>query len=204
MRERGQTRRIQLTGAPAKQTSKNRRTRARGASAGTTLIELIIACAILIVLASAAVPLMRVTVKGAKERQLRASLREMRDAIDRYKDYADKGKFQVQAGTEGYPPDLEILVKGVQVTSGGLGGGLAGVPAANLSAGGFQTGSQQQQMRVRFLRAIPMDPMTKSREWGLRSVQDDPDSTSWGGHDVFDVYSRSTGTALDGTKYSDW
>ncbi len=173
-------------------------------SAGTTLIELIIACAILIVLASAAVPLMRVTVKGAKERQLRAELREMRDAIDRYKTAADQGKFQVQAGSEGYPPDLETLVKGVQMTSSQL----AGVPAANLSAGGFQGGfqggSQQPQKRVRFLREIPMDPMTKSREWGLRSVHDDPDSTSWGGNDVFDVYSRSTGTALDGTKYSDW
>jgi general secretion pathway protein G len=201
MKETGHTRRIRLTGAPAKQSCQNKRVRAGGPSAGTTLIELIIACAILIVLASTAVPLMRVTVKGAKERQLRAALREMRDAIDRYKAAADQGKFQVQAGSEGYPPDLETLVKGVQMTSGGLGG----VPAANLSAGGFQGGSQQQQQkRVRFLREIPMDPMTKSREWGLRSVHDDPDSTSWGGHDVFDVYSRSTGEALDGTKYSDW
>jgi general secretion pathway protein G len=157
----------------------NRR-RMRAAAAGTTLIELIVACSILIVLATAAVPLMRVTVKGSQERKLRVALRELRDAIDRYKDDADKGKIQVQVGTEGYPPDLETLVKGVQ------------------QAGG------QQPHRVRYLREIPLDPMTKNREWGLRSVQDDPDTTSWGGHDVFDVYSKSSGTALDGTKYSDW
>jgi general secretion pathway protein G len=170
------------------------RQRKRAAAAGTTLIELIIACSILLVLATAAIPLMRVTVKGTQERRLRVALREMRDAIDRYKDDADKGKIQTQAGTENYPPDLETLVKGVQESGGGaqLGG---------LQPGG---GSQQQQHRVRYLREIPMDPMTKNREWGLRSVQDDPDSTSWGGHDVFDVYSLSTGTALDGTKYSDW
>jgi len=166
----------------------------RAAAAGTTLIELIIACSILLILATAAVPLMRVTVKGAQERRLRVALREMRDAIDRYKDDADKGKIQTQAGTENYPPDLETLVKGVQQSGGGS-------PLGSLQPGG---GSQQATHRVRYLREIPLDPMTKNKEWGLRSVQDDPDSTSWGGHDVFDVYSLSTGTALDGTKYSDW
>ena len=199
MKETGHPRPIPLVKVPAIRSSQFKRSRVRAGSAGTTLIELIIACAILIVLASAAVPLMRVTVKGAKERQLRASLHELRSAIDRYKDDADKGKIQTQAGQEGYPSDLETLVKGVQVTAGQQ----VGVPVGGLPTGGFQSGSQQQH-RVRYLREIPMDPMTKSREWGLRSVHDDPDSTSWGGHDVFDVYSRSTGTALDGTKYSDW
>lgn len=155
------------------------RLRTRAAAAGTTLIELIIACSILLILATAAVPLARVTVKSAKERELRAALHEIRNAIDRYKDYADQSKFQVQAGSEGYPPDLGTLVKGVQI-------------------------SGTQPHKLRFLREIPMDPMTKSKEWGMRSVQDDPDATSWGGQNVFDVYSKSTGEALNGTKYSDW
>jgi general secretion pathway protein G len=103
----------------------------------------------------------------------------MRTAIDRYKDAADKNLIQVKAGTEGYPPDLDTLVKGVQLT-----------------------GAKSQH--VRFLREIPKDPMTGTADWGMRSVQDDTDSTSWGGQDVFDVYSKSIGTAMDGTKYSDW
>jgi general secretion pathway protein G len=144
-----------------------------------TLLELVVACSILIVLATAALPLARMTVHRRKETELRYDLRQMRDAIDRYKDVADKGQIQVKAGTEGYPPDLDTLYNGVQLT-----------------------GSQGRRMR--FLREIPKDPMTGQKDWGLRSVQDDPDSTSWGGQDVFDVYSTSTGTALDGTKYSDW
>lgn len=144
-----------------------------------TLIELILACAILLILATVAVPLARVTVIRHKEELLRYDLRQMRDAIDRYKDDADKNLIQVQAGTEGYPSDLETLVNGVQLTGA-------------------------QDKRVHYLREIPTDPMTGDKDWGLRSVQDDPDTTSWGGDDVFDVYSRSTGTALDGTKYSDW
>jgi len=147
--------------------------------AGLTLMELVISCAILLVLATVAVPLARNTVKRNKEEQLRYDLRQMRDAIDRYKDAADAGKIKVAAGTEGYPPDLDSLVKPQQLT---------GAP----------------DKRVRFLREIPMDPMTKSKDWGMRSVQDDPDSTSWGGSNVFDVYSKSSGTGLDGTKYSDW
>jgi general secretion pathway protein G len=146
---------------------------------GMTLLELIIATAILLILASAAMPLARVTIQRHKESLLRYDLREMRDAIDRYKDAADKNLIQVQNGTEGYPPDLDTLVKGVQ---------LAGAP----------------DRKIRFLRKIPVDPMTGTANWGLRSVQDDPDTTVWGGQDVFDVYSQSTGTALDGTKYSDW
>ena len=147
--------------------------------AGLTLLELIIACAILTVLATAAIPLAKAIVIRRNEDDLRRDLIEMRTAIDRYKDDADKGLIQIQAGTEGYPPDLETLVKGVQ---------LAG--ATN--------------RRVRYLREIPKDPMTGRKEWGMRSVQDDADSGMWGGQDVFDVYSKSSGMASDGTKYSDW
>ena len=151
----------------------------RRTSIGMTLLELVIACSILIILATTAVPLARIAVARRKEAQLRYDLREMRDAIDRYKDDADKNLLQVQAGTEGYPPDLQTLVMGVTKTGG--------------------TGA-----RIRYLREIPKDPVTGTTDWGMRSVQDDPDSRSWGGQDVFDVYSLSTGTALDGTKYSDW
>src|SRR4051795_3214846 len=120
---------------------------------GLTLVELIVAVTILAILAGAAVPLARTTVRRAKERELRRDLWEMRDAIDRYKDAADRGAFQIKVGTEGYPPDLETLVKGVDV--GGK--------------------------KVRFLRRIPVDPVTGSAEWGTRSLQDDPDSQSSGG-----------------------
>jgi len=146
-----------------------------------TLLELVVACAVLLVLASVAVPLARVTVIHRKEQTLRADLREMREAIDRYKDDADKGLILIKAGTEGYPPDLETLVAGVQLA-----------------------GANAKGEHVRYLRAIRADPFTGTKEWGKRSVQDDPDSTAWGGQDVFDVYSQAQGTALDGTKYSDW
>jgi general secretion pathway protein G len=148
-------------------------------AAGFTLIELILACSILLILATVALPLARVTIKRRKEADLRYDLRQMRTAIDRYKDAADKNLIQVKAGTEGYPPDLNTLVVGVQ---------LGGAP----------------DRHVRFLREIPVDPMTGTKDWGLRSVQDDPDSTSWGGQDVFDVYTTSSGTAFDGTKYAEW
>jgi len=151
----------------------------RALAAGFTLVELILACSILLVLATVAIPLARVEIKRRKEADLRYDLREMRTAIDRFKDASDKNLIQVKAGTEGYPPDLETLVKGVQLT-----------------------GAKSEH--VRFLREIPKDPMTGNTDWGLRSVQDDTDATSWGGQDVFDVYSKATGTALDGTKYSDW
>jgi general secretion pathway protein G len=144
-----------------------------------TLLELIIACSILLILASAALPIAKYTVIRQKETELRRDLREMKDAIDRYKDAADRNLIRVEIGSEGYPPDLETLVKGVQLGAG-------------------------NDKKIRFLRKIPADPMTGRAEWGLRAVQDDPDSTSWGGKNVFDVYSKSTGTALDGTKYSDW
>ena len=143
---------------------------------GFTLIELIVATAILVILSSMALPLARVSIKREKEKELRYDLWQMRDAIDRYKDTADRGGFQVKVGTEGYPPDLETLVKGVDV--GGK--------------------------KVRFLRKVPVDPITGNTDWGLRSMQDDPDSDSWGGQNVFDVYSKSLGTALNGSKYKEW
>jgi general secretion pathway protein G len=145
-------------------------------SKGFTLIELIIATAILMILSTMAVPLARLSIKREKERRLRADLWTMRDAIDRYKADADRGAFQTKIDSQNYPPDLETLVKGVDV----------------------------QGKKVRYLRKIEIDPMTGTTEWGMRSMQDDPDSDSWGGQSVFDVYSKSTDEALDGTKYKDW
>jgi general secretion pathway protein G len=150
--------------------------RHRGQSSGFTLIELIVATTILIVLTGMAIPLARVTIKRQRERDLRHALWEMRDAIDRYKDAADRGAFQIKVDSGGYPPDLDTLVKGVDV--GGK--------------------------KLKFLRRIPIDPMTGDSDWGLRSMQDDPDSTSSNGDSVFDVYTKAEGTALDGTKYKDW
>jgi general secretion pathway protein G len=150
---------------------------------GMTLLELIIACAILLILATAALPIARWTAFREREKELRRDLLDMRQAIDRYKDLADRGLIRVDLMTGGYPPDLETLVKGV--------------PLAGAAAG-------TQGKKIHFLRSIPIDPMTKQANWGLRSVEDDPDSTDWGEKDVFDVYSRSTATAMDGTKYSDW
>ena len=146
-----------------------------------TLLELIIACAILMILASMALPIARFTVMREREKELRMDLREVRTAIDKYKDLADQQKIRVEVGSDGYPPNLETLVKGVAVGGTGAAG-----------------------KNIRFLRRIPVDPMTGRSDWGLRSVQDDPDSTSWGGNNVFDVYSKSTATALDGTQYSSW
>jgi general secretion pathway protein G len=144
---------------------------------GVTLLEMIIVITILLILMGAAVPVVRLSVKRQKEVELRRDLWEMRDAIDRYKDAADRNAFQVKLGTEGYPPDLDTLVNGVEAQGG---------------------------KKLRFLRRVPVDPMTGNKDWGLRSMQDDPQSDSWGGQDVFDVYTKSDGTALDGTKYKDW
>src|SRR5881275_2259286 len=152
------------------------RRRLLGSAPGLTLIELIIAISIIGLLAGAAVPIVRVRAKRDKEIELRRDLWEMRDAIDRYKDAADRAAFQTKVDSDGYPPDLETLVNGVDV----------------------------QGKKVRFLRRIPVDPMTGKPEWGMRSNQDEPDSTSWGGQNIFDVYSQSQGTAIDGTKYVDW
>jgi len=135
-----------------------------------------VAITIMAILATAALPLARLSVRRDKERELRRDLWEMRDAIDRYKDAADRGLFQTKLGSEGYPPDLDTLVQGVDISG----------------------------KKVRFLRRIPVDPMTGKNEWGMRSMQDDPDSSSFGGQSVFDVYTKSEDTALDGTKYKDW
>lgn len=143
---------------------------------GFTLVEMIVAITILMILTGMAIPLARVTIKRERERELRHSLWEMRDAIDRYKDAADRGAFQIKVGSEGYPPDLQTLVDGVDVNG----------------------------KKLRFLRHIPEDPMTGGTEWGMRSMQDDPTSDSWDGNNVFDVYTKSDGTGLDGTKYKDW
>jgi general secretion pathway protein G len=143
---------------------------------GLTLVELIVTVAILAILASAAVPLARFRAQRERERELRYDLWQMRDAIDRYKDAADRHAFQIKLDSQGYPPDLDTLVKGVDA----------------------------QGKKLKFLRRIPVDPMTGKDEWQLRSMQDDQNSDSWGGQNVFDVASKSKATALDGTKYSDW
>lgn len=148
----------------------------RSAEAGLTLMELVIVVTMLAILASAAVPIAKFQVKRTKERELRRDLWEMRDAIDKYKDIADKGLIQTKADSINYPPDLQTLVDGVDI----------------------------QTKKMRFLRKIPVDPMTGNTDWGLRSNQDDADSDSFGGQNVFDVHSKSTGTALDGTKYNTW
>lgn len=141
-----------------------------------TLVELIVVVSIIAILASAAIPVTRWQIKRTKERELRADLWEMRHAVDAYKDAADRGAFQTKADSFNYPPDLQTLVDGVEV----------------------------QTKKVRFLRRIPKDPMTGDTDWQIRAMQDDPDSQSNGGQNVFDVHSKSQGTALDGSKYSDW
>jgi general secretion pathway protein G len=179
-----------------------------------TLIELILACSILAILSSAAVPLARMTVQRQRESELRRSLREMRTAIDRYKDDADKNLIRTEVGSQNYPPDLQTLVDGVNV-------GIPATAPTGISASAMATASQGSAQtaagaipaissmsplptKVRYLRKIPIHPVTGKADWGLRAVQDDPDSDSWSGHNVFDVYSQSTATAIDGTKYKDW
>jgi general secretion pathway protein G len=143
---------------------------------GFTLIELIAAISILLALSFLAIPFERATIKRQKEHDLHYALWQMRDAIDRYKDAADRGAFRTKVGSDGWPPDLQKLVDGEDVNG----------------------------KKLKFLRKIPIDPMTNSTDWGLRSMQDDPNSDSWSGDNVFDVYSKSESTALDGTKYKDW
>jgi general secretion pathway protein G len=146
-----------------------------GLQRGFTLIELIVATAILAILVGAAIPLEKNAIKREREHELRYDLWTIRDAIDRYKDAADRGAFQLKVDSQGYPPDLDTLVTGVDVAG----------------------------KKLKFLRKIPTDPMTK-QDWGMRSMQDDKDADSWGGQNVFDIYSKSDGVALDGTKYKDW
>jgi general secretion pathway protein G len=150
---------------------------------GYTFVELLIVVTLLMILASAVLPLAQVTSQRQREAELRRNLREIRTAIDKFKDSVDTGLIpttELRPDNEGYPPDLDKLVDGVAVANDATG------------------------RKLKFLRRIPIDPMTNDTEWGLRSYQDKPDSTSWGGQNVFDVYSKSSGTALDGTKYRDW
>lgn len=150
---------------------------------GFTFIELLVVATLLIILASAIMPMAKVTVQRQREAELRRALREMRNAIDRFKIAADQGligAMDLKAGAENYPADLETLVEGVSVVGDASG------------------------RKLKFLRRVPIDPMTNSTDWGFRSYQDKPDTTSWGGQNVFDVYTKSEGKALDGTKYRDW
>lgn len=152
--------------------------RIRG-QAGYTLAELVMVCAVMVILASVALPSVKYTARRTKEMELRAALRDMRAAIDEYKRYSDMGLIPVDLGTDGYPKDLEILVDGVE---------LAG----------------QVDKKLKLLRRLPIDPMTGEAEWGLRSYQDEADATSWGGEDVFDVYSLSSSVGLNGVPYREW
>ena len=154
----------------------------RGRS-GYSFIELLVVSAILLILASAVAPLAQVTMQRQREVELRRALREMRTAIDRYKDAVDLGVIggtQIDPGNQGYPPSLEVLVEGVEPVD------------------------ENEGSVLRFLRRVPIDPMTRSTDWGLRSYDDDPDTTRWGGGNVYDVYTTSRDTALDGTRYRDW
>jgi len=153
------------------------RRRAAG-SRGFTVVELAVVTTMVAILAAMAVPVARYTLQRQKELELRRCLRQMRDAIDKYKQYSDSGTIQVQLGSEGFPPDLDSLVTGVQ-----------------------QVG---QLRKLKLLRQIPVDPMTGKAEWALRSYQDEPDSMAWGGQNVWDVHSLSTGRAIDGSYYKDW
>jgi general secretion pathway protein G len=153
--------------------------RSQNRHSGFTLIELIITVTIIAVLVGMAVPLTRNAVKREREIELRRALHEMREAIDKYKEMADRGQIQITLNSEGYPAKLEDLVEGVPVVGG-------------------------VDKKLKLLRRVPVDPMTNSTEWGMRSYQDDPKSMSWGGQNVFDVYTKSDGVALDGTKYNEW
>jgi len=151
---------------------------------GFTFVEMLVVVALVAVLASAVMPLARITMQRQREGELRRALREMRTAIDRYKDAVDQGSIpatRVRLGSEGYPPDLDTLVVGVEAAGQGT-----------------------TERKLKFLRRVPVDPMTREPVWGMRAYEDKPDSKSWGGQNVYDVYSKSDGTALDGTKYSDW
>jgi general secretion pathway protein G len=151
----------------------------RRAERGFTLAELVITCAVMLVLASVVLPTARVTERRMKEAELKAALRELRYAIDDFKRYSDAGLIPVDMGTDGYPKELEVLVEGVEIVG-------------------------QIDRKARFLRRVPRDPMTGKAEWGLRSYQDDPESESWGGENVYDVYSLSAATSIEGVPYREW
>ena len=159
--------------------------RRRASQAGLTLVELIVAFSILMILTTMAMPMARYQVRRQREKALLRDLDDMRKAIDKYKDMCDAGKMQ-PSGPDAYcyPPSLEVLVDGVKLS--------------NTLSGNNQSG------KMRFLRRIPKDPMTGDTDWGKRSMQDEPTSNSWGGQNVFDVYSKSSDKASDGTPYSEW
>jgi general secretion pathway protein G len=157
----------------------------RRSQSGFTLVELVVAFTILLVLSSMAVPIARYQVRREREKGLRNALREMHTAIDKYKDLCDAGKITGKQDEYCYPPTLDILVEGVKMN-------------------GVITGLGQGSGKLRLLRRIPIDPMTGGTDWGKRSMQDDPDSTSWGGQNVFDVYTKSFDKTADGTSYADW
>jgi len=153
---------------------------------GFTLTEMLVTLTVLAILATAIMPLAKIAIKREKEIELRRNLRIIREAIDAYKKLADEKKIEVEEDTEGYPPDLETLVEGVELKEG--------------------EGEEEKSGTkiLKFLRRVPKDPKTNSYDWGLRSYQDDSDSDVWGGENVYDVYTKSLATALDGTKYREW
>lgn len=156
---------------------------------GFTLIEMIVTLTVLAILAAAAMPIAKTAIQRDKELELRRALREIREALDAYKKLADEKKIEVEEDSEGYPPDLETLVKGVEVQE-------------SQEAG--EEGGKASKKTIRFLRRIPKDPMTGTVEWGLRSYQDDPDSDVWGEENVYDIHTKSGAKALDGSRYRDW
>jgi general secretion pathway protein G len=157
-----------------------RLSRWKSSAAGFTFIELVIATFVMMILATAALPIARVSMKRQREKELRATLREIRTAIDRFKDNADRQVISAEFGSEGYPPSLEVLVEGVPLNNDVTG------------------------RKLKLLRRIPIDPLTGQADWGMRSYQDPTDAKAWGGQNVYDVYSKSDGIALDGSKYRDW
>jgi general secretion pathway protein G len=161
---------------------------------GFTLVEMLVTLTILAILASAILPIAKTSLQREKELELRRDLRQLREAIDAYKKLVDEKKMETEEDSEGYPPDLETLVKGVEIEEA----------AQEDPAAAGRRGSGSKKKLVRFLRRIPRDPMTGSTEWGLRSYQDDRDSDVWGEENVYDVYSKSRGKALDGTRYNEW
>jgi general secretion pathway protein G len=156
---------------------------------GFTLIEMIVTLTVLAILAAVAMPIAKTAIQRDKELELRRDLREIREALDAYKKLADEKKIEVEEDSEGYPPDLETLVNGVEVQE---------------SQEGEEGGGKASKKTIRFLRRIPKDPMTGTVEWGLRSYQDDPDSDVWGEENVYDIYTKSGAKALDGSRYRDW
>lgn len=178
----------------------------RGRLRGFTLTELMVVCAVLAILAGVALPVAKTAVKREREIEFRRDLRLLREAIDVYKRLADEGKIEIEDESEGYPPDLETLVKGVEIQEDADAGSEGessedfGIPSSSASSDAGGSGTK----RIKFLRRIPKDPMTNSTDWGLRSYQDAPDSTVWGKENVYDVYTKSQARALDGTYYRDW